>query len=218
MPDTLAARRNMVDGQLRTNRVTDEAILAAMAEIPRELFVPRALASVAYLDDDLPLGDGRYLMEPMVLARLLQSAQIRPGDVVLDVGAATGYASAIAARLAKTVFALESDAGMARQAGETLIRLQIDNVVVVDGPLGEGYPAQAPYDVILIEGAVPEIPAAIASQLAEGGRICAVTAPPEGAGRAVLALRRGGVVSSLELFDAAVPPLRGFEKRIGFRF
>jgi protein-L-isoaspartate(D-aspartate) O-methyltransferase len=218
MPDYAAARRNMVDSQIRTNRVTDEALLSAMGEIPREIFVPRSLAGVAYLDEDLPLGGGRFLMEPMVLARLLQTAAIRPGDVVLDIGCGSGYSSAVASRLANTVFALESDAALARRAGEILVSLQIDNAVVVQGPLRAGYPSQAPYDVVIFQGSVPEIPAAIAGQLAEGGRLCAVVAPPDRTGRAVLALRRGGIVSQRDVFDAATPPLAGFELESGFRF
>jgi protein-L-isoaspartate(D-aspartate) O-methyltransferase len=218
MPDTAVARRNMVDSQLRTNKVTDPAVLDAMASIAREEFVPAALAGVAYVDDDLPLGDGRYLMEPMVLARLLQHAAIKPSDVVLDIGCGTGYSSAVAARLAATVIALETDSQLARRARQTLAKLQADNVVVVEGALGSGYARQAPYDVILVQGAVPEIPPAIAAQLAEGGRLCAVVSSHGQAGRAVLALKTGGVVSHRDIFDAATPPLPGFVFEPGFRF
>jgi protein-L-isoaspartate(D-aspartate) O-methyltransferase len=218
MPDTAAARRNMIDSQLRTNKVTDPGVLDAMGSIPREVFVPPALAGVAYVDDDLPLGEGRYLMEPMVFARLLQHAEIRPTEVVLDIGCGTGYSSAVAAKLAATVIALESDSELARRAAQTLAQLQADNVVVVEGALHSGYARQAPYDVILIEGAVPEIPAKIAAQLAEGGRLCAVVSPPGQAGRAVLALKTGGVVSHRDIFDAATPILPDFALEPGFRF
>lgn len=218
MPDYTAARRNMVDSQLRTNRVTDEAVLAAMGAIPRELFVPPPLAGVAYVDDDLSVGGGRFLMEPMVLARLLQTADIRPSDMVLDVGCATGYSSAVAAKLAATVIALESDSALARKAVDILARLQIDNAVVMEEELRGGCPRHAPYDVILIQGAVSEIPADFAARLAEGGRLVAVVAPPERTGRAVLALKTGGVMSHRELFDAAVPPLPGFDVAPAFSF
>ncbi len=218
MPDYAVARRNMVDSQLRTNRVTEPSVIAAMEELPREQFVPLDLAGVAYLDEDLPIGHGRYLVEPMVLARMLQEAQIRPTDVVLDIGCATGYSTAVAARLADTVFGLESDAGLARRASETLAQLEIDNAVVVEAPLAQGYPPHAPYDVILIEGAVPEVPAAIAGQLAEGGRLVAVVAGTGRVGRCVLAARCGGVVSYRELFDAATRSLPGIAGRTGFRF
>jgi protein-L-isoaspartate(D-aspartate) O-methyltransferase len=148
----------------------------------------------------------------------LQHAQIKPSDVVLDIGCATGYSSAVAARLAATVIALESDSQLVRRAEQTLAKLQADNVVVVEGALGSGYARQAPYDVILMQGAVPEIPAAIAAQLAEGGRLCAVVSRPGHAGQAVLALKTGGVVSRRDIFDAATPPLPGFDFEPGFRF
>ncbi len=219
MPDYAVARRNMVDSQLRTNRVTDPSVIAAMEEIPRERFVPIDLVGVAYVDEDLPIGNGRYLVEPMILARMVQEAHILPSDVVLDIGCGTGYSAAVAARLADTVFGLESDAGLARRATETLAALEIDNAVIVEGPLPGGYPAHAPYDVILLEGAVPEIPAAVAGQLAEGGRLVAVVSEiGRRTGRAVLAARRAGVVSQRDLFDAATPPLPGFRAQAGFRF
>lgn len=218
MPDYTAARRNMVDSQLRTNRVTDEGVLAAMGAVPRELFVPPQLMGVAYMDEDLSVGGGRYLVEPMVLGRLLQAADIRPSDILLDVGCATGYSTAVAAKLAATVIALESDSALARKAAETLARLQIDNAVVVEEEMRAGCPRHAPYDVILVQGAVSEIPKDFAARLAEGGRLVAVVASPERAGRAVLALKTGGVVSHRELFDAAIPPLPGFELAPAFRF
>ena len=218
MPDTAAIRRTMVESQLRTNRVTDEAVLAAMEAVPRERFVPPALAGVAYIDDDLPLGGGRYLLEPMLFAWLLQAAAIRPADLVLDVGCATGYSTAVIARLAATVLALESDPALARAAGENLAGLEVDNAVVVAGALRAGYPAHAPYDVIVVEGAVPEIPAALCQQLAEGGRLAAVLAPPGQQGRVVLAIKVGGIVSHRDISDAATPALPGFELEPGFRF
>ena len=218
MPDYAAARRNMVDSQLRTNRVTDEALLAAMGEIPRERFVPPALAGVAYVDEDLALGGGRYLMEPMVLARMIQAAEIQPSDAVLDVGCATGYSSAVASRLAAMVIGLESDSRLAKAATDNLAALRIDNAVIVSGDMRAGHPRQAPYDVILLQGAISEIPAQIAAQLAEEGRLVAVLAPPGATGRATLSLKTGGIVSHRDLFDAATPPLPGFELAPGFRF
>jgi protein-L-isoaspartate(D-aspartate) O-methyltransferase len=218
MPDYAVARRNMVAGQIRTNQVTDLALIAALEEIPREMFVPPALAGVAYLDEDLSLGGGRHLMEPRVFARLLQSACIGRTDVVLDIGCATGYSSAVISRLAATVVALESDQILIRKANESFAKLELDNVVVVDGPLAAGYPTQAPFDVIVIEGAVPEVLPAIAAQLAEGGRLAAVVAPQGGTGHAVLMLREGGVISGRAIFDASTPPLPGFEIMPSFQF
>lgn len=208
----------MVDSQLRTNKVTDSRLLAAFSELPREVFLDEALHPVAYLDEDVAIGEGRYLMEPMVIARMVQSLAVEPNDVALDIGCGTGFSCALLARLAATVVGLESDQALARQANENLTALSVDNAVVVEGALPEGYAAQAPFDVIFIGGSVAEIPAAITGQLAEGGRVCAVVREGEGRGNATLGLCRDGRVSYRVLFDAASPPLPGFQKQPGFVF
>ncbi|MFQ5776198.1 MAG: protein-L-isoaspartate O-methyltransferase [Kiloniellaceae bacterium] len=218
MVDYTAARLNMVESQLRTNKVTDTALLEAFGSIPRELFVPEPLRGIAYVDEDIEVGRGRYLMEPMVLARLLQAAQPGPLDVVLDLGCGTGYAAAILARLAATVVAVESDRDLAAAANRILPKLGIDNAVVVEGPLPEGFPGQAPYHVILINGAVAEVPKAISDQLADGGRLVTVVKNSAGMGQACLLQRSAGVVSGRVLFDAAVPLLPGFQAEPGFVF
>lgn len=212
MAQFAAQRRSMVDSQLRTNKVVDEALLSALLEIPRERFVPDRLASVAYVDKDLPLDGGRFVMEPMVFGRLVQLLVVSPGDVVLDIGCGTGYSSAVLARLCSTVVALECDSGLAETARRNLAESDIDNVFVVDGPLSEGYPDQAPYNAILIGGAVPEIGAALTGQLAESGRLAAVVADGPGPGRATCATRSGDGVSRRVAFDANTLPLPGFEK------
>lgn len=218
MVDFAAARLNMVESQLRTNKVTDLRLLAAFETVPRELFVPEPLRGIAYIDEDVALGGGRFVMEPRVLARLLQAAQPGPEDVALDLGCASGYATAILSRLVATVVALEDDAALAAAANRTLGELEIDNAVVVEGRLTEGYPKQAPYNVILLGGAVAEVPAAIADQLAEGGRLVTVVSAGPGLGRATLMRRDGGVISSRILYDAALPVLPGFEAEPGFVF
>ena len=212
-----AARHNMVESQLRPNRVTDEDLLAAFGAVPRELFVPAPLAGVAYVDDDIEIAPGRWLMEPMVLGRLLQAASLRREDVALVIGCGTGYACAIMARLVNTVVAVESDTALAATATRLLGELAIDNVVVLEGRLTDGHPAQAPYDVILIDGGVEEVPPGIQQQLAEGGRLVTV-ARSGGLGRAMLMTRRAGAVSGRILFDAAVPPLPAFALVPGFVF
>ncbi len=218
MFDFAQARSNMIDSQLRTNKVTDTRVLEAFGAVPRERFLPEARAGVAYIDEDLEVAPGRYLMEPMVLARLLQAAQIEPDDIVLDVGCTTGYSSAILARLADTVVALESDPALCQRANETLQDLGIDNAVVVTGELTAGYEKQAPYNVMLLGGAVADLPAAILSQVAEGGRLVTVMASQAHLGQAVLVGRNAGQASRRVLFDAAVPQLPGFVKEPGFVF
>jgi protein-L-isoaspartate(D-aspartate) O-methyltransferase len=208
MTDFALARRNMIDGQLRPNRVTNSALLAALADLPRERFLPDRLKSVAYADDDVPLGAGRFLMEPMVLARLIQTLQPLPEDKALVVASGCGYGAALLARLVKAVVAVESDAGLAGSAGQTMKELGIGNVEQVIGGLAGGAPSGAPYDVILIEGAVPAVPPTILAQLAEGGRLATVLAGAPGV--AHLVVKEGDVASGRPIFDAGTPPLPGF--------
>ncbi len=211
------ARRHMVESQLRPNKVTDARVAEAMAEVPRELFVPKLYRGVAYLDEDIAIAPGRYLMEPMLLARLLQAAEVGPDDTVLDVGCGTGYSTAVIGRCAGAVVALEGDAELAARATELTAELQVDNAAVVEGPLRAGLPDQGPYDVIFINGAVPEVPAALIDQIAEGGRLVAVIRA-DGVGRAHLITRNDGLLSRRPLFDAATPALPGFEVEAGFVF
>lgn len=211
MAEFAVQRRSMVDSQLRTNKVVDRALLAALLELPRERFVPDRLAPVAYVDEDLPLAGGRFLMEPMIFARLVQSLAVSPSDIVLDIGCGPGYSSAVLSRLCSTVVALECDSGLAETARRNLARFDIDNVIVVDGPLAAGYPEQAPYNAILLGGAVPEIGTALTGQLAENGRLAAVVAEGSAPGRAICAARGGAGVSVRVAFDANTLPLPGFE-------
>ena len=192
------ARANMVDNQVRPNRVTDGPVLAAMGLVPRERFVPDDFAGIAYIDEDIAVSPGRYLMEPMVFARLLQAAEITSDDVVLDVGCGSGYSTAVLARLADTVVAVESDAALAEKAIALMTELDADNTAVVTGVLAEGYIKQAPYDVIVLGGAVPEAPRALTDQLAEGGRLVAVVTGNGQVGRATL-FRRGPAATEQRL-------------------
>ena len=218
MTDHAAARRNMVSGQIRTNRVSDERLIEAMEEIPRERFVPPAKRGVAYVDEDVEIAPGRYLMEPMVLARMVQEAGIAADDMVLDVGCGTGYATAVMSRLAGTVIALDVDGSLAAEAERTLNAVGADNAIVVTGPLAEGYARQAPYDVILLAGAVDHLPQALADQLAEGGRIVGVLREAGGVGQATLWARHRGALSSRSLFEASLPPLPGIARPVQFEF
>jgi protein-L-isoaspartate(D-aspartate) O-methyltransferase len=212
------ARSHMLESQLRPNKVNDDRVLNAFATIRRELFVPEHLHPVAYIDEDLPLGGGRYLMEPMVAARLLQAAAVARTDAALIVGAGTGYEAALTAMLARNVLALEEDPELARHTRTALVEHAIASVSVVEGPLREGYRLRAPYDVILFGGAVAEMPQDINTQLAEGGRLLAVVRPVNAVGRATLATRTGGVLARRVIFDAATPFLPGFAPKPAFEF
>jgi protein-L-isoaspartate(D-aspartate) O-methyltransferase len=219
MTDFALARRNMIDGQLRPNRVTNAQLLAAIGELPRERFLPEATRSVAYADDDVPLGNGRYLMEPMVLARLIQTLQSRPEDRAMVVASGTGYGTALLARLVHTTVAVESDPTLAAAAERTAKELGITGVRRTIGKMEQGCAEQAPYDVILIEGAVQLVPQAIFDQLAEGGRLTTVIAGPPGAsGVAQLFMKEGGMASGRPLFDSGTPSLPGFAPPPRFTF
>ena len=212
------ARAHMIESQIRPNKVTDERVLAALAETRRELFAPEHLRPIAYVDDDLPLGGGRYLMQPMVVARLLQAAQVGRGDTALVVGAGAGYEAAVLARLARAVIALEQDPALARRARAALVDHAIAAVSVVEGPLAQGWRLRAPYEAIVFGGAVAELPDEIFKQLAEGGRLVAVVKPEGGIGRAMLITRTGGVIARRVIFDAATPLLPGFQAKSAFVF
>lgn len=216
--DYHAARRKMVENQIRTNRVNDGAVIAAITDVPREEFLPPEMRGIAYVDADVPLGNGRQLMEPLLTARMIQAAGIDASDIVLDVGCVTGYAAAIIARLAGAVVALESDSGLADRARQTLAQLGLDTVSVVVGPLADGYPRQAPYDVIIVEGAVAGVPETLVAQLGEGGRLVAIVDDGTGVGRGTVFVRTHGILSRRVAFDGATPFLPGFEPTPAFRF
>ncbi len=217
MSNFAAQRLHMVQSQLLPNQVDDIRVAAAMSDVPRERFVPAAVAGVAYLDDDLEIAPGRYLMEPMVLARLLQAANTNDGELALDVGCGTGYSSAVLAQLVGTVVGLESDESLADQATAVLGDLGVDNAVVVSGALADGKADQGPYNLILLGGAVAAVPQGLKDQLDEGGRLICVVAG-NGIGRATVITRSGEKFLVEEVFDAMVPPLPGFEKADGFVF
>ena len=218
MLDFSRARQNMIEGQLRPNRVTDPRLLAAIADLPREHFLPEPLKGIAYVDDDIPLGRGRFLIEPLVLCRMLQVADVKPGDKVLDVACATGYSTALLAHLAHDVTGLENDPELAQQAKQNLAGLGIGNAKIVSGALQEGWAVEAPYDLIVIGGTVREVPAALQAQLADGGRLLTVVSNGTIAGTARLLQRVGSSVSSRPLFDAGTPALPGFDSHPSFVF
>jgi len=211
------ARKNMIESQLRTSRIADQALLDALAEVPRERFVPEDLHRIAYVDEDLPIGGGRFLMEPLAFAGMIQGAAVGPADVVLDIASGTGYGAVVLARLAETVFALESDADMSARAGELYAEFAPDNVVPVEGPLIEGCAEHAPFDAIVIEGAVERIPDSLLDQLGDGGRLVAVV-QEDGIGRMTVIHKIGGHTSRRIIRDASVPLLDAFRRPPEFVF
>ncbi len=223
MTNFVRQRQAMVDGQVRVNDVTDPRIIAAMLEIPREKFVPKGKMELSYIDENLLIrnanadGPARYLMEPMVLAKLVQALEIASTDHVLDVGCATGYSATLLGRIAQTVVGLEENEQLAVSATQIKTGLGARNVKIVTGPLVKGYRQDAPYDVILIEGSVEFIPEALTIQLKNGGRLIAVVGSGRSA-KAMLHLRSGDVVSARPVFDAAIPPLPGFTRPPQFVF
>jgi protein-L-isoaspartate(D-aspartate) O-methyltransferase len=223
MLDFAQARRMMVDGQVRTSDVTDPAIIAAMLELPRERFAPDGKAALAYLDLDLPLTPpqagraARGALKPMVLAKLVQAADVAATDRALVVGAGTGYSAALLGRLAAAVVALEEDESLARIARGTLAGLGIANVTVETGPLAPRAPAAAPFDVILVEGGVERVSPELLAQLAEGGRlVCVKQKGP--AGKGTLYLRTTDAISERPVFDASAVPLAAFAAPRAFVF
>ena len=218
MPDFDSLRQNMVNSQLRTNKVTDERILLAMGKIPRESFAPARLAELAYIDEDIPIGSGRSMLEPMIFARMVQATNLDENDVVLDVASGAGYSASILGCIARVVVALESNADLGKKASSKMTDLGIDNVVVEDGPIELGWEEQAPYDVIIVNGACGDIPKPLFEQLSEGGRLCAVTTGETGVGSAFLWTKHNANISCRPLFDANIPSLPEFEKRKGFNF
>jgi protein-L-isoaspartate(D-aspartate) O-methyltransferase len=205
--DLTDARNNMVDSQVRPNKVADPRILAAMRRLPRERFVPPNLASLAYADEDVPLGGSRVLLEPMLIARLVQLTAIAQGERALVIAAGPGYGSALLASCGARVTALEDDPALLAQARLLLGELA-PGVSLVSGPLAAGWPAGAPYDVILIEGAVTDIPPAVSEQLREGGgRLVAICTDGGTGGQAVLAEATMGGLRKQPMFDCASPPI-----------
>lgn len=214
------ARQKMVDGQVRTNDVTDRRILDAMLAVPREVFVPASRQALAYLDLDLDVSESgakRYLIKPQLIGKLLQAAEIGEDDNVLVVGCATGYLAALTAKLARQVTATESDSALVAKAKDAFAAIGLSNVTCRAAASAEGDPAAAPYDVIILNGATEVTPDGLFGQLKEEGRLLGVSAESRPS-RAMIVTRSHGEFGHRPLFDAAAPVLPGLERAAAFVF
>jgi protein-L-isoaspartate(D-aspartate) O-methyltransferase len=207
MIDFARARKTMVDNQLRTGGITDRRLLAAMGDVPREKFVPAARQALAYIDEALAVGGGRKLGAPAPFAKLVQLAAIEHTDRVLDVGCGTGYSAAVLARLASHVVAVEEETALATEARATLRDLGVGEVTLVEGALTTAGKANGPYDVIVLEGVVAQVPDALFAQLKPSGRLIALVAAPGKVAVAHLFARSGKSIAASAAFDAQLPAL-----------
>lgn len=215
MTDYAARRTTMVDTQIRPSDVTKFPIIEAMLSIPREEFVPASLREAAYVGENLDLGRGRVMLEPRTLAKMLDALDVQRDELVLDLGCGLGYSAAVIARLAEAVVAVESDADLADEAQGILSREGADNVILHHGPLAEGAAQHGPYDAVVIEGAVAELPVGITDQVKEGGRIVCLFM--EGAlGVVRVGYKLDGAISWRFAFNASAPVLAGFERQAAF--
>ena len=196
------ARENMILGQLVPHRISNQTVLSGMMNVPRERFLPERKRTLAYVDEAVFLKNKRFLFEPLILARLLQAADVQSDDLVLNLQCATGYTSVLLAKTAQAVVAVEDDSEMNYNAQEILIDMKIDNVALFDSKPKDGFPAQAPYDLIFIDGIVPFLPENLFDQLAEGGRlVCVLAEPPSQVGNAVKISKTNGKIIRENLFN-----------------
>jgi protein-L-isoaspartate(D-aspartate) O-methyltransferase len=216
--DYAAARQHMIDSQIKTNKVTNPSVIEALAALPREAFVDEAQRKLAYIDRPIAIGAGRRMTEPMVLARLLQTANLKGTETALVVGAGTGYSAAVLSRLVKKVVALESAAELAGRAKVILDQLGITNISVVTGDLTAGRPGDGPFDFILVDGAAELVPDALTAQLADRGRLAVVIKDQGVVGRGTLFTKADGVVSPRTIFEADAEVLPGFTRPQRFVF
>jgi protein-L-isoaspartate(D-aspartate) O-methyltransferase len=215
--DFATARKRMVENQIRTVDVTDLRVLDAFMATPREQFLAGSDPALAYVDRDLEIARGRYLVPGAQLARLVQAAQIGNDDVVLDIGCASGYSACVLGRLAGSVIALEEDGELAENAEAAILATETENVAIVRGPLAAGWAAEAPYDLVFIGGSIEIIPDAIGDQIREGGRLIAVQGQG-GAAVARLWLKQDGSLVARRLFNCALPAMPGFARKAEFVF
>jgi len=204
------ARKNMVDCQLKPNKIKDNEVINAFLNVPREMFVKKNHIKHAYLDDNLSLGNGRFLLNPVILSRLIQALELKKNETILNIASGSGYGVVILSYLADTVLGIENDKNLLEKSLELLLNLDVNNAAIIKGDIKEGFVKQAPYDAILIEGAVEEVPEIILTQLSDKGRLVTVQSNESGYGKAILIEKFNNNFITNILFDAYVPILSGF--------
>lgn len=217
MADFAERRRTMVDTQVRPSDVTSFTVIDAMLTVPREAFLPEAARDLAYIGGPVPLTQSRQLMEPRTIAKMLEALDVTPRDLVLEIAPGTGYTTALLAKMAEAVVAIEENADLARDAEAALLAQGADNAAVLTGPLAEGSARNGPYDAIVIFAGVEQVPKAITDQLKEGGRIAALFMQGP-LGEVRMGVKTHGIVSWQMEFNAAAPVLPGFARVPGFVF
>lgn len=215
MSDYTSRRTIMVDTQVRPSDVTKFPIIDAMLSVPREAFVPRPLREAAYMGGNMDIGGGRVMLEPRTLAKMLDGLDIQNDELVLDIGAGFGYSSAVIARMAQAVVAVEDDASRIEEAQTVLSEQGADNVILHEGVLSEGAPEHGPYDVIVVQGAIEHLPDPVADQLKDGGRIAALFLE-DALGLVRIGYKVDGVMNWRFSFNAGAPVLPGFERKPAF--
>jgi len=222
MIDFAVQRKNMVESQVRPSDITDRRIIRAMLEVPRETFCPAGVRATAYCDERVrvsaPAEAPRFMAPPRVLAKMLQALEVGDRDSVLEVGTATGYGAAVLSRIAHAVTAIEAEQPLVEAARAALSAAGATNVVIIEGDLAAGHAPAAPYDAILLTGAVPDVPRALLDQLKDGGRLVAIVANAGGVGRLMQWRRSGSTFDSRAISDASAPPLPGFARPAAFVF
>lgn len=218
MPDFAARRLTMVDTQVRPSDVTKFPIISAMLDIPRERFLPASLAEAAYIGEHLTPAPGRVLLDPRSFAKMLDALALGGRELVLDIAPAQGYSSAVLARLAQTVVALEPDPALAAEAESAHAEIEASNIVLVSGDLAEGAPQHGPYDAVMIQGGIGVFPDALAAQIKEAGRAVVLFMQDGMHGTVRLGVKRGGVMHWRDLFNASAPVLDAFARKSSFIF
>ena len=217
MMDYTAAREAMVDCQIRPNDVTKYPIIAAFLSVPREHYVPREKAAIAYVGSNLPLGSNRVLLEPRTMAKMLDALDLTQDDLVLDIASASGYSSAIIAQMAQAVVGLESDAQLIEQSSQTIIDQEIYNAIIIKGAVENGAQKHGPYDAMIVQGGIEQFPDTLHQQLKDGGRVVAIFQNGP-LGQCRIGIKSNGQITWRNLFDASAPLLPEFAKKPEFCF